>query len=96
MFKITLYIFPFILFNRSLYHSATLQIVSNAFSKSTKAPNNFFFLLFKISKNENNVKKQQHIVHIKTSCMHFGYLTAKHNVSLLSMIDPCIPLYILN
>jgi hypothetical protein len=27
-----------------------------AFSKSTKAQNNFFFLLFKISKNENNVK----------------------------------------
>jgi hypothetical protein len=56
MFKITLYIFPFILFNRSLYHSATLQTVSNAFSKSTNAQNNFFFLLFKISKNENNVK----------------------------------------
>jgi hypothetical protein len=30
--------------------------VSNAFSKSKKAQNNFFFLLFKISKNENNVK----------------------------------------
>jgi hypothetical protein len=27
--------------------------VSNAFSKSTKAQNNFFCLLFKISKNEN-------------------------------------------
>ena len=36
--------------------SASLQTVSNAFSKSTKAQNNFFFLLFKISKNENNVK----------------------------------------
>ena len=52
----TYYIFPFILFNRSLYHSATLQTVSNAISKSTNAQNNFFFLLFKISKNENNVK----------------------------------------
>ena len=56
MFEITLYTFPFILFNRSLYHSASLQTVSNAFSKSTKAQNNFFFILFKISKNENNVK----------------------------------------
>ena len=56
MFKITLYIFPFILLNRSLYHSASLLTMSNAFSKSTKAQNNFFFLLFKISKNENNVK----------------------------------------
>jgi hypothetical protein len=55
MFKITLYIFPFILFNRSLYHSASHQTVSNASSKSTKAQNNFLFLLFKISKNENNV-----------------------------------------
>ena len=56
MYKITLYIFPFILFNRSLYHSATLQTVSNAFSKSTNAQNNFFFLLFIISESENNVK----------------------------------------
>jgi hypothetical protein len=56
MFKITLHIFPFILFNRRLYHNASLQTVSNAFSKSTKVQNNFFFLLFKISKNENNVK----------------------------------------
>ena len=55
MFKITLYIFPFILFNRSLYHNATLQTVPSAFLKSTKAQNNFFFLLFKISKNKNNV-----------------------------------------
>jgi hypothetical protein len=36
--------------------SKTLQTVSNAFSKSTNAQNNFFFLLFKISKNENKVK----------------------------------------
>jgi hypothetical protein len=30
--------------------------MSYAFSKSTKTKNYFFFLLFKISKNENNVK----------------------------------------
>ena len=34
----------------------SLQTVANAFLKSTKAQNNFFFLLFKISRNGNNVK----------------------------------------
>jgi hypothetical protein len=43
---------PFILFKSILYHKASRHTVSNAFSKSTKAQNNFFFLFFKISKKE--------------------------------------------
>ena len=45
IFTIRLYIFPFILFNNNLYHNATLQLLSNAFSKSTNAQYMLFFFI---------------------------------------------------
>ena len=51
-----LHTFPFILFNRSLYHSAFSPGSGKRLLKVDKAQNNFFFLLFKISRNGNNIK----------------------------------------
>ena len=55
IFNIKRYILPLILFNKSLYHNASRQTLSNAFSKSTKAQSNFLFLLLRHSKKEYRI-----------------------------------------
>ena len=57
IFTITLNIFPFILLSSNLCQSPSLQIVSNAFAKSTNAQYNFFFLFFKILKRDCRINK---------------------------------------
>ena len=47
-----LHTFPFILFNRSLYHSAFSPGSGKRLLKVDKAQNNFFFLLLKFREME--------------------------------------------